>query len=103
MQNENGISPSNHRIDEWNLEPTNKMMRYRREIDMADKRRLLFNGDMHQQLNKNKFPEFSFDPSRLVPFVYFHYSCVNLFLLMDNTASKGIGKIFKLWNILFLK
>ncbi|XP_043814895.1 uncharacterized protein LOC110621081 isoform X2 [Manihot esculenta] len=66
LLNENGISPSNHRIDEWNLEPTNKMMRYRREIDMADKRRLLFNGDMHQQLNKNKFPEFSFDPSRKV-------------------------------------
>ncbi|XP_021679577.2 uncharacterized protein LOC110664273 isoform X2 [Hevea brasiliensis] len=54
----NGISPSNHYIDEWHLEPTNKMMRYRREIDMADK--------THQQLNKNNFSDFSFDPSRKV-------------------------------------
>ncbi|KAJ9185663.1 hypothetical protein P3X46_005265 [Hevea brasiliensis] len=64
--NQNGISPSNHHIDEWHLEPTDTMMRYRHEIDVANKARLMLNGEMHQQLNKNNLPEFSFDPSRKV-------------------------------------
>ncbi|XP_020534360.1 uncharacterized protein LOC105632512 isoform X2 [Jatropha curcas] len=63
---QNGISPSKLNVDDWQPEPTDKIMRYRREIDMEDKTRLILNNEMHQQLNGNNLPEFSFDPSRKV-------------------------------------
>ncbi|OAY41824.1 uncharacterized protein LOC110622930 isoform X2 [Manihot esculenta] len=66
MQHQNGISRSNHHIDERHLEPTDTTLRYGHEIDVADKAGLMLNEKMHSQLNKNSLPEFSFDPSRQV-------------------------------------
>lgn len=71
MQHQNGISRSNHHIDERHLEPTDTTLRYGHEIDVADKAGLMLNEKMHSQLNKNSLPEFSFDPSRLVLYLYF--------------------------------
>lgn len=61
-----GTSASNHDIAERHLELNDNMPKFVHETNLADKSSLTLHNGMHQLLNNNNFPEFSFDPDRKV-------------------------------------
>lgn len=61
-----GTPASNHHIAERHLELNDNMPRFVHETNLADKSSLTLHNGMHQLLNNNNLPEFSFDQDRKV-------------------------------------